>query len=260
MNSKSKKNTKTESAKISILDNFINNIVLKEKQKKLIEVLKESTITFVTGPAGTAKTFTACYHAIYSLYNGGSIKKIILTKPIVESGENLGFLPGDVDSKVAPFMESFALTFEKILGKEQYNSLLKSEKIEFRPLAYMRGATFDNAYLICDEAQNASFKQLMTYITRLGLNSKMVIAGDMSQIDIKYNLVGLNTFIEIIGGVNGVSEFTFEKNDIIRNKILIDIIDKYENYKEDKLKELSMNNKNSKILSKNDNTIISIGV
>ena len=208
---------------------YINSVNLSDKQKEFFAAIEKNTITIATGPAGTSKTFTACYAAIKNLSSTSPINKIILTKPIVEAGENLGFLPGSVDEKMAPYMESFVTTFHKIIGKQMFDKLKESDKIEMRPVAYMRGSTFNNAFMILDEAQNMNFHQLMTYITRLGENSKMVICGDVSQHDIKHNLVALPEFQKMIQNVNSIGIFNFEKKDIVRNKI---IVEKYEEWKE----------------------------
>lgn len=207
-----------------------DNIELSPKQKELKTIIPENEITFVTGPAGTSKTFTICYSAIYELLQKKSIDKIILTKPIVEAGENLGFLPGDVESKINPYMESYMVTMEKLIGKKTLEDLIKNGKIEMRPVAYMRGATFDKSFMIMDEAQNLTMKQLITYITRLGKNSRMVIAGDISQNDIQQKLVKLPEFIDMLKGINKLYHFKFEKEDIVRNPILVEIVDRYEKY------------------------------
>jgi phosphate starvation-inducible PhoH-like protein len=207
-------------------------VKLTDKQKEFFDAIDKNIITIATGPAGTSKTFTACYSAIKHLASAIPMNKIIITKPIVEAGENLGFLPGSVDEKISPYMESFVTTFHKIIGKQMFDKLKEVDRIEMRPVAYMRGSTFSNAFMILDEAQNMNFHQLMTYITRLGENSKMVICGDVSQHDIKHNLVALPEFQKMIQGVNSIGTFTFEKGDIVRNKIIVDIVEKYEEWKE----------------------------
>lgn len=211
---------------------FLDSVKLSGKQKEFFQSINKNTITIATGPAGTSKTFTACYAAIQSLSSVAPVSKIIITKPIVEAGENLGFLPGSVDEKIAPYMESYVTTFHKIIGKNMFDKLKEAERIEMRPVAYMRGSTFNNAFLLLDEAQNMNFHQLMTYITRLGECSKMVICGDVSQHDIKHNLVALPEFQNMIKDVDGIGIFEFEKSDIVRNKIIIDIVEKYELWKE----------------------------
>lgn len=211
---------------------YLDLVKLSEKQKEFFNVIEKNTITIATGPAGTSKTFTACFSAIKHLSSAIPVNKIIITKPIVEAGENLGFLPGSVDEKISPYMESFVTTFHKIIGKPMFEKLKEAERIEMRPVAYMRGSTFNNAFMILDEAQNMNFHQLMTYITRLGENSKMVICGDVSQHDIKHNLVALPEFQNMIKDVNSIGSFIFEKGDIVRNPIIIDIVEKYEEWKE----------------------------
>lgn len=211
---------------------FLNEIRLTEKQNEFFNTIKNNTITIATGPAGTSKTFTASYAAINALSSSEPISRIILTKPIVEAGENLGFLPGSVAEKISPYMESYVTTFHKIIGKQMTDKLSEAEVIEMRPVAYMRGSTFNNSFMILDEAQNMNFHQLMTYITRLGENSKMIICGDVSQHDIKHNLVALPEFVKMITGVPNIGTFEFGKEDIVRNKIIIDIVERYELWKE----------------------------
>jgi phosphate starvation-inducible PhoH-like protein len=170
--------------------------------------------------------------AALKLYLNGDIKKIILTKPIQESGEKLGFLPGDVKEKIDPFMESYRSNLVKLLKDAHLVSWLESMGvIEFRPLAYMRGATFDHTLMILDEAQNADFKQLMLFITRMGKDSKVLICGDVSQYDIAKSKVALPDFINLLDGISGLGIHTFKDEDIVRNKILIQITGRYEKWK-----------------------------
>ena len=206
-------------------------ITFNESQRAYYHTILDNTISFGFGPAGTSKTFTACYAAL-KMYLNGDVEKIILSKPIQESGEKLGFLPGDVKDKIDPFMESYRSNMVKLLNDPQLVGWLEAVGvIEFRPLAYMRGATFDNAFMILDEAQNADFKQLMLFLTRLGSNSKILICGDVSQYDIAKNKVALPDFINIISGTNGVGIHQFKDSDIVRNKILVEITEKYEKWK-----------------------------
>jgi phosphate starvation-inducible PhoH-like protein len=217
----------------SIKKDELQQIVLTDHQVKLFKTIRNNTITFVQGPAGSAKTFTACYTALW-LLTDRKIDKIILVKPIQESGgERLGFLPGDMDEKVKPYLESFYTNFEKIVGKSSVDFLLSTEEIEFKPLAYMRGAGYDNALIFIDEAQNMDYKAIALAITRLGKDSKMIIAGDISQYDIKKNDVALPNFIKLIEDVDGVANFEFTRNDIMRNKMLVEITDRYEKWKYD---------------------------
>jgi len=179
----------------------------------------------------SSKTFTAVYAAL-KLYAEKKIDKIILTKPIQESGEKLGFLPGTVSEKIDPFMESFISNAQKMIDPQSLGFLISSNIIEFRPLAYMRGATFDNCIMILDEAQNCDFRQLMLFITRMGQGSKVVITGDVSQYDIAKNRVALPAFIELIQDIKGVSKHVFDETDIVRSKILQDVVKCYEKWRE----------------------------
>ncbi len=208
----------------------IKDISLTPNQKSYSDQIQQNTIVFCWGPAGTSKTFSACYTALQLLARG-EIEKIILTKPIQESGEKLGSLPGPVDEKVAPFMESFIINLEKMISKEKLSQLIADGSIEFRALAYMRGATFDNSIMILDEAQNCDMKQLMLYITRLGSGTKAVIAGDVTQHDIAYDKVALPTFIDMVRGIKDIGETIFGEEDIARSEILKEIVRRYEAWK-----------------------------
>ena len=201
-----------------------------EKQKNYCDTIFKNTITFCWGPAGSSKTFSACYAAL-KMIQKGEIDRIIFTKPIQESGEKLGSLPGDVSEKISPFMESFLITMEKIITKEKLGQLISERTIEFRPLAYMRGATFDRSMMILDEAQNCDMKQLMLYISRVGEGSKVLVAGDITQHDIAYEKVALPIFVELVQGISGIGEFRFGEEDIVRSKILKEIVRRYEQWK-----------------------------
>lgn len=213
-------------------DNTISQITLSKKQKELISLIEKKEITVCTGPAGTSKTFIDCYYAVKAMKDN-SFARVILTKPVQEAGEKLGYLPGDIEKKIDPHYESFRIILQKLLKKRILENLLKDDLIEFRPLAYMRGATFDDTLMILDEAQNADVRQLMLFVTRMGKNSKVLITGDIHQYDINSNHVALPFFVDMIRGVEGVGLFEFGQEDIVRNKILIEITERYEKLKAD---------------------------
>jgi len=220
--------------KYSVKRDELQKITLSENQVKFFKTIRNNTITFAQGPAGSSKTFTACYSALWLLAEK-KIKQIILVKPIQEAGgERLGFLPGDMAEKVDPYMESYFSNFAKIIGKSAVEFMLNTEDIIIKPLAYMRGAGYDNALIIIDEAQNMDYKALMMAITRIGYDSKIVVTGDISQYDIRKNNVALPKFIELMADIPNVSSFKFEKTDIVRNPILIEITDRYEKWKLEK--------------------------
>lgn len=205
-------------------------VELTPRQHELYRSIRESTLTIVQGPAGTAKTFVACYTALGMLADK-KVSRIILTKPIVDAGESIGYLPGTKEEKVVPYMKSYISTFEKILGKFLSDALFAAGVIEINLLAYMRGDTFDDSVMIIDEAQNVVMSQLMLWATRLGKNSRAVMMGDVSQYDIKKKDAKFLKFIEICEGMDGVTNFAFGREDIVRNKFLIELTDRYERYK-----------------------------
>ena len=205
-------------------------IELSIKQNELYKGIRNNTLTVCQGPAGTSKTFTACYTSL-ALLADKKIDQIILTKPIQESGENLGFLPGTVEEKVDPYMKSYFSNFEKIIGKASFEWLKSTEQIIVEPLAYMRGTTYDRSIMLLDEAQNCTMTQLMLWVTRLGSESKAILMGDVSQYDIKKRDSKFLEFIQLTDGVQQVNNFRFGVEDIVRNKFLIDIVDRYEKWK-----------------------------
>ena len=213
----------------------MSHVVLKGRQEEYKDAILNNKVTFCHGPAGTSKTFTTIYAALQLLAEG-KISQIILSKPIQESGEKLGFLPGTVDEKIRPFMESYMDSLTQIVGKDTATWLLAIEMIKYEPLAYMRGRTFHDCIMILDEAQNADFRQLMLFISRMGKGSKAVVSGDVSQYDIEKNKVALPNFVKMLEGINSIGYFQFEKEDIMRDKILIEITDRYEKWKSENSK------------------------
>ena len=207
-----------------------SNVHLSEKQQNLYKGIRNSTLTVVHGPAGTSKTYTTCYAAL-ALLADKKIEKIIITKPIQESGENLGFLPGSMEDKLHPYKQSYYTTFCKIIGKASTDMLFSTEEIVFEPLAYMRGSTYDNCIMLLDECQNASIKQLMLWVTRLGKDSKAVMMGDTSQYDVRKKDSGYNDFIGMVDGMEELCMFEFNNADIVRNKFLIQIANRYDKYR-----------------------------
>jgi phosphate starvation-inducible PhoH-like protein len=227
--SENNKNTKINRSKVNIKPENIK-VQLRQSQQRYVQQILENDITFCQGPAGTSKTFTACYVAL-KLLAEKKIKTIILCKPIQEAGEKLGFLPGDIGEKIDPYMQSYISNLINIAGHAITNQLVESEIIQFRPLAFMRGDTFDDSLMILDEAQNATFKQLMLFVTRMGRGSKVIVTGDVSQYDIAKNNIGLEKFTEIMDGVRGIGNHKFTEKDIVRAKILIDVVKRYDKWK-----------------------------
>jgi phosphate starvation-inducible protein PhoH and related proteins len=205
---------------------------LRQSQQQYVNQILNNDITFCSGPAGTSKTYTACYVAL-KLLSEKKIQNVILCKPIQEAGEKLGFLPGDISDKIDPYMQSYISNMNKIIGPKLTEMLVESEVIQFKPLAFMRGDTYDDALMILDEAQNATFKQLMLFVTRMGKQSKVIVTGDVSQYDIARNSIGLEAFTELMKDIKGVGHHKFTNKDIVRAKILQDVVDRYDKWKLD---------------------------
>lgn len=201
-------------------------------QKKYIDSIAKNTISFGVGPAGTGKTFLAVSMAVRA-FKSHEINKIILTRPAVEAGEKLGFLPGDLQNKVDPYLRPLYDALFEMLGAETFARLQERGSIEVAPLAYMRGRTLDEAFVILDEAQNTSPEQMKMFLTRLGFNSKMVITGDITQIDLPNpHRSGLVEALKVLKNVNDIGINHFTENDVVRHKLVQDIVKAYENYNE----------------------------
>ena len=223
-------NNRKGSSLKTIISNSLKQVQLRQSQKRYVKTVNENEIIFCHGPAGTSKTFTACYIAL-KMFSSGEIDRIVLCKPLEDSGRSLGFIPGGIDEKIAPYLKSYKSNIEKIIGVEPTQIMFEKNLISFEPLAYMRGDTYDDALMILDEAQNAEMKSLILFVTRMGKNSKCIVAGDINQYDIQKSKVSLPKFIEIIESVKGVSTHLFSEEDIVRAKILKDIVKKYDAWK-----------------------------
>ena len=197
-------------------------------QKSYYYALKNNDVVFGIGPAGTGKTYLAVVFAVAALKNN-EVKKIILTRPAVEAGENLGFLPGDLKEKVDPYLRPLYDALHDMLGVEQTEKLIEKGVIEIAPLAYMRGRTLEDAYVILDEAQNTTDNQMKMFLTRLGFRSKMIVTGDISQIDLPRNTTsGLIRALDILEGVKGISFIHLSAMDVVRHPVVQRIIERYD--------------------------------
>lgn len=203
-------------------------------QKRYCNAIKENTITFGIGPAGTGKTYLAVALAV-TAFRSRQVNRIILTRPAVEAGEKLGFLPGDLQSKVDPYLRPLYDALFDMLGAETYQKYVERGNIEVAPLAYMRGRTLDDSFIILDEAQNTTGEQMKMFLTRLGFNSKMVITGDVTQIDLPHGVKsGLRESVRILSGIDDIASITFSEKDVVRHRLVQDIIKAYEKVEEAK--------------------------
>ncbi len=197
-------------------------------QKNYCNTIKNKTITIGVGPAGTGKTYLAVAMAV-TAFRAGTINRIILTRPAVEAGEKLGFLPGDLQQKVDPYLRPLYDALFDMLGAETYAKYLEKGAIEVAPLAYMRGRTLDDSFIILDEAQNTTAEQMKMFLTRLGFGSKMVITGDVTQIDLPDGKrSGLKDAMRILRGIDDIGQFRFTEKDVVRHKLVQDIVKAYE--------------------------------
>ena len=199
-------------------------------QRVYVDAIKRNSITFGVGPAGTGKTYLAVVLACAALRNR-EVEKLILTRPAVEAGEKLGFLPGDLQEKVDPYLRPLYDALQDILGQDTYQKLMTKGVIEIAPLAYMRGRTLENAYVILDEAQNTTAKQMKMFLTRLGFGSKMVVTGDPGQIDLPRGVTsGLIEATQVLEKVKGIEIVRMEAMDVIRHDVVSRIVEAYDRY------------------------------
>lgn len=201
-------------------------------QKKYVDLLKKKTVTFGIGPAGTGKTYLAVAVAV-NAYKAHQVEKIILTRPAVEAGEKLGFLPGDMQEKVNPYLRPLYDALQEMLGLENFQKLMEKGAIEIAPLAYMRGRTLSNAFVILDEAQNTTKEQIKMFLTRLGENSKMVITGDLTQVDLPDGRKsGLLHATKILKNIDDIGIIRLSEKDVVRHPLVQQIVKAYENAEE----------------------------
>ena len=199
-------------------------------QRQYIESIRKNTIVLGVGPAGTGKTFLAVAMAVRALRQK-QVNRIILTRPAIEAGEKLGFLPGDLQSKIDPYLRPLYDALYEMLGPENYQKLVEKGTIEIAPLAYMRGRTLDDSFIILDEAQNATPEQMKMFLTRLGFNSKAVVTGDLTQTDLpRGQKSGLGTAVKILSGIDDIGIHYFSERDVVRHRLVQKIIQAYEKY------------------------------
>lgn len=211
-----------------------NGLLIKARtanQHKMVKACENNDLIFAVGPAGTGKTYTAVALAVRALKNK-EIKRIILTRPAVEAGENLGFLPGDLRDKLDPYLQPLYDALRDMIPQQKLLSYWEDNTIEIAPLAFMRGRTLDNAFVILDEAQNATPSQLKMFLTRMGRNAKFIVTGDITQIDLPKNQrSGLPQAIDILKDIEGISIIQLTNKDVIRHKLVTKIINAYESIK-----------------------------
>lgn len=204
-------------------------------QKRYMEAIDHNTVNFAIGPAGTGKTYLAMAKAVVALKNK-EISRIILTRPAVEAGEKLGFLPGDLQSKVDPYLRPLYDALYEFMGAEAYQKLVETGVVEVAPLAYMRGRTLDDSFIILDEAQNTTREQMKMFLTRLGFGSKIVITGDITQIDLPGDKVsGLKEAIRVLDGVEDIQICRLTPADVVRHVLVQRIVAAYDKYEKNRL-------------------------
>ncbi len=197
-------------------------------QRKYVKAVKENTVTFAVGPAGTGKTYLAMALAVVAFKNK-EVERIILTRPAVEAGEKLGFLPGDLQNKVDPYLRPLYDALYDLMGVENFQKYVERGVIEVAPLAYMRGRTLNDSYIILDEAQNTTCEQMKMFLTRFGENSRVIVTGDLTQVDLPAGKKsGLKDAIEVLQGVEGIAICTLTHRDVVRHSLVQAIVKAYE--------------------------------
>jgi len=225
---------------MSLKELFLNNIPVSSKrrfiipktenQKRYLDSIKEFDIVFGIGPAGTGKTYLAMAMAVNALLKK-EVARIVLARPAIEAGEKLGFLPGDIQEKINPYLRPLYDALYDMMEAEKVMNLMERGVIEIAPLAFMRGRTLNDAFVILDEAQNTTTEQMKMFLTRLGFNSKAVITGDVTQIDLPSNRAsGLVEVMKILSGIGGITFVSFSERDVVRHKLVQAIIKAYESY------------------------------
>jgi phosphate starvation-inducible PhoH-like protein len=201
-------------------------------QKRYVDAIRDNTLVFSVGPAGTGKTYLAMACAVESLMSG-SVRRIILSRPAVEAGERLGFLPGDLAAKVDPYLRPLYDALYEMLGPDETARLMEQHTIEIAPLAYMRGRTLNDAFIVLDEAQNTTPEQMKMFLTRLGFNSKMVITGDITQVDLHDDRgSGLKMVRDVLTDIEDIAFLEFTSADVVRHRIVAAIVEAYGRYEE----------------------------
>lgn len=220
-------------------------------QQKLVKAFQENDLTFALGPAGTGKTYVAIALAVRALKNR-EVRKIILSRPAVEAGEKLGFLPGDMKDKIDPYLQPLYDALEDMIPANKLREYMETNVIQIAPLAFMRGRTLSEAVIILDEAQNTTTHQIKMFLTRLGMNAKMIITGDITQIDLPHSQVsGLVQALKVLRDVPGIGKVQFDKKDIVRHHLVQRIVEAYEKYDEE-MKALRKEEAERKAAEKND--------
>jgi len=222
-------------------------------QRKLVEESLKNDLTFAIGPAGTGKTYTAIALAVKALKNR-QIKKIILSRPAVEAGENLGFLPGDLKEKIDPYLQPLYDALQDMIPTKRLEDFMKDGIIQIAPLAFMRGRTLSNAFVILDEAQNTTINQLKMFLTRMGLNTKFIVTGDVTQIDLpRRSNSGLLFALKILKNIESISVVEFNKNDIVRHRLVREIVDAYSRHAEEKERDRNLIDDSKNKRNQNEN-------